>query len=56
MNRLLAVFYTEDFGGKKPERLEEYLKAQEEKAGHKLKVIEIQPRNKLKQLDLDALY
>ncbi len=53
---VVAVFYTKTADNQKPSRLDKYVKMQEEKIGHKLNVIEVQPRNMLKQIDLENLY
>ena len=53
---VLAAFYLKDSFGNIPERFNEYKKEQEKLCGHKLPMIEVTTRNKLKQLNLDELY
>ena len=52
-----AVFFVRTPSGKVPQRFEEYKKLQEKKCGHTLKTIELNPKNSLKQFNLElALY
>lgn len=51
-----AVFYVKDRNGKMPERLVEYKKQQEKICGHKLNVIELNPRNRMNQVNLEMVF
>ena len=51
-----AVFYVESQHHEKPKHFEEYKKIQEKIWGHELKTIKLNPRNMLKQINLDEIY
>lgn len=53
---VVSVFYVKDRNGEKPKRLAEYKKEQEQKWGKKLDIIELNPRNKMGQINLDEVY
>lgn len=50
-----AVFYVKNRNGEIPERLNQYKKEQEKICGHKLNIIELKPRNTLKQYNLEEI-
>ena len=50
-----AVFYVKTPNGQIPARFEEYKKEQEKLCGHKLQTIQLFPRNRLKQYNLDEI-
>ncbi len=50
-----AIFYVKNGRGEPPERITEYKKQQEKLCGHKLPVIELCPRNRMNQVNLDAV-
>ena len=52
---VVAVFYVKDRNREIPKRFETYKQLQEEKCGHKLKTIELFPRNRLKQYNLEEI-
>lgn len=51
-----AVFYVTDNMQQKPKRLNEYVAEQEKLAGRKLPVVQVTPKNKAGQYDLDRLF
>ena len=53
---VVSVFYVKDSAGRIPERFEEYKREQEYKYGKKLDTIEVEPRNKTGQVNLEELY
>lgn len=53
---VMAVFYVKTKRGDIPTRLNAYKLQQEKLCGHTLPVIELLPRNKLSQINLDELY
>lgn len=52
---VVSVFYVKDKFGEKPKRFAEYKKEQEKRWGKKLNIIELEPRNKTYQANLQEI-